>query len=239
LGVRRWGLLALVLCAGNGVAQDERRLVSPNGQLEFRLFISQPGSGGLPQLAYQVWYHGREAVKTSFLGLNIHDQEPMLGENDGLISSHAGKETGAYRTLVAEYMQNGSIGRMLTVEVRVWDDAVAFRYVIPRSTALVEILIEDELTEFDIGAAPASLKLPAAIPSGGGWIGISEIPRAGFPLMSLVHTSGSVLAAHLERGTAHPLIAFEGRTPLTCPWRVLTFAASRESALHPVAISDR
>ena len=44
---------------------------------------------------------------------------------------------------VAEYMQNGSIGRRIDVEVRVFDDRLEFRYRIPRSTALDEILIEE------------------------------------------------------------------------------------------------
>jgi hypothetical protein len=35
-------------------------------------------------------------------------------------------------------MQNGSLGRLITVEVRVWDDAAAFRYLIPRSAPLEE-----------------------------------------------------------------------------------------------------
>ena len=206
--------------------------------MEFRLFVSQPGSGGLPQLAYQVRRNGRIAIETSFLGLNIHNQEPMLGENDGLVASHAGKESGPYRSLIADYMQNGSIGRLINVEVRVWDAAIAFRYVIPRSTALDEILIEDELTEFAVPgrSQPAKFALPAAVAQeGGGWIGISEVPRAGFPRMSLMNTEGGVLAAHLERATADPQVAFEGRTPLVCPWRVLTFAADREHALHGLA----
>ena len=208
-------------------------MVSPDGQVEFRLFVSQPGSGGLPQLAYQVRYGGRLTINTSFLGLNIHNQEPMLGENDGLIASHTGEETGRYRWLIADYMQNGSIGRLINLEVRVADDAVAFRYVIPRSSALEEILIEDELTEFDIGGGTASsLKLPAAVAlPAGGWIGISEAPRAGFPAMSLIRTEGGVLAAHLARTTADTLVAFEGKTPLVCPWRVITIAADRDHAV--------
>jgi len=39
-------------------------------------------------------------------------------------------------------MQNGSLGRRINVEVRAADDGIAFRYVIPRSTPLEELLIE-------------------------------------------------------------------------------------------------
>ncbi len=227
----------MVLCAGNAWAQDERRVVSPDGRLEFRLFVSQP-AGGLPRLAYQVRHRGQLAVQTSFLGLNIHAQEPMLGENAGLISSRAGEEGGLYRWLVADYMQNGSLGRMMSVEVRVWDDAVAFRCLIPRSTALDEILIEDDLTEFDVagGGQPPSLELPAAVSEpAGGWVGISEVPLAGFPRLSLWRAEGGVLAGRLDRSGAGQPVAFEGKTPLICPWRVLSFAPDREQAVHSAA----
>jgi hypothetical protein len=233
--VASWCGVLVLLSAVAARAQDERRVVSPNGQTEFRLFVSHPGSNGLPQLAYQVRRGGRLVVKTSFLGLNIQNQEPLLGENDALTSSRIGEDAGGYRWLVAEYMQNGTIGRRINVEVRVWDDAVAFRYVIPRSTPLDEIVIEDELTEFDV-ASPDQVSgstLPAAAESGGGWVGISESPQSGLPAMSLARTADGVLRAHLPRSPANPRVAFEGTTPLVCPWRVLSFVSSRDEALRP------
>ena len=67
----------------------------PAARRSSALFVSQPGSGVLPQLAYQVRRGGRLAVDTSFLGLDIHEQEPILGENDGLVASSAGEGPGA------------------------------------------------------------------------------------------------------------------------------------------------
>jgi hypothetical protein len=233
---------ALILMAGAGAhAQDERRVVSPNGRTEFRLFVSQPGSNGLPQLAYQVRRGGQLVVDTSFLGLNIDNQEPVLGESVGLMSSRTGEEPGRCRWLVAEYLQNGTLGRRIDVEVRVWDDAVAFRYVVPRSTPLDEIVIEDDVTEFDVaGRSRLSGPTPPAAVAGpgGGWIGISELPQSGFPAMSLTRTAEGIVRARLPRSALNRLVAYEGRTPLVCPWRVLTFAGSREEALHPALPRD-
>jgi hypothetical protein len=226
----------ILVSAASAQAQDERRVVSPDGGTEFRLFVSQPGSNGLPQLAYQVRRGGRLIVNTSFLGLNIQNQEPVLGENDALTSSRAGEETGRYRWLVAEFMQNGTIGRTIDVEVRVWNETVAFRYVIPHSTPLDEIVIEDELTEFDVAGRGewSSSALPAATTDpGGGWVGISELPQSGLPPMSLIRSADGVVRARLPRSPANLPVAFEGRTPLVCPWRILTFAGDREQALHP------
>jgi alpha-glucosidase len=237
------GGLALLPCARLAHAQDERRVASPDGQVEFRVFLLQPSGGALPRISYQVRRAGRLVVDTSFLGFNIFNQEPILGENDGLTSSHTGEGAG-YRWLVAEYMQNGSIGRRINIEVRAWDQGVAFRYVIPRSTPLDEILIEDELTEFNLAerSEPTNRDLPAAVAGPAGeWIGISETTVPGFPRMSLSRTGDGILRVRLPRSSAYPLVAFEGRTPLVCPWRILTFAGEREQALHPAlpALSDK
>src|SRR5262249_46832378 len=141
-------LLILPLLFQTALAQDERRVVSPNGQIEFRLSIVQPPDRGLSRLSYQVFFRGKRLLDTSYLGLVIRDQEPVLGENVGLIASKLSNDAARYHGLIAEYMQNGSIGRRLNLEVRVWDDGVAFRYVIPRTTPLQEILIDSEMTEF-------------------------------------------------------------------------------------------
>src|SRR5215467_11984509 len=109
--MRQRRLAALLLCvSGAAFAQDERRVTSPDGHVEFRLFLAQPEPGALSRLAYQVWWRGKRVVDTSFLGLNIYNQEPLLGENTGLIGSRASEGPG-YRALTAEYMQNGSLGR--------------------------------------------------------------------------------------------------------------------------------
>ena len=61
-----------------------------------------------------------------------------------IVSTGPGGGYDLYGRLVAEYMQNGSLGRRINIEVRAADDGVAFRYVIPQTTPLVKMLIEDE-----------------------------------------------------------------------------------------------
>lgn len=183
-------------------AQDERRITSPNGQIEFRLFIAMQESNNLSRLAYEVFYHGQPLVKTSFMGLDIEVQEPLLGENVGLTSSSTSKNE-KYNSLLAHYMQNGSLGRLIDVEARAYDDGVAFRYVIPPSTPLMEILIAGEATEFRL-AGPAI---------------ITESKSNSFPLMR-------VDQATMQARLARP---YQGTTPLTCPWRII--ALSPKSAI--------
>ncbi len=142
--------IALLLAPCAAKAQDERRVVSPNGEFEFHIFVGQPKDGLWPRIGYQVSFRGKPLIATSWMGLDIRDQQPLLGENAGLVSSEtASNKAGHFDSLIAHYMQNGSLGRRLDVEIRAYDDAVAFRYIIPRSTPLKDLFIQDEATEFN------------------------------------------------------------------------------------------
>jgi alpha-glucosidase len=136
----------LILFAVSASAQDLRSVTSPNGQIEFRAFLAVPSPGDPDRLAYQVLYKGKPVIDTSFIAFEIREQSP-LGEKLGLISS-APAETDRYRSLSLEYMQNGTTGRRISVEARAYDNGVAFRYIIPKSSPLEEIFIQNEDTEF-------------------------------------------------------------------------------------------
>src|SRR5580704_16545998 len=104
----RWCLaLLLPLLFPGARAQDEQRVVSPDGRIEFRIFVAQPETGALYRLGYPLLDGGKPVLNTSYLGMTIHNQEPVLCENVGLIHSSSGAADG-YHWLTAEYMQNGS-----------------------------------------------------------------------------------------------------------------------------------
>jgi len=187
---------AFVLLGTVAFAQDERRITSPNGQIEFRLFISTQPESSLSRIAYQVFSTGKPLINTSFLGLEIQDQEPLLGENVGLTSSTSATSP-KYNTLIAKYMQNGSLGRLINVEARAYNEGVAFRYVIPQSTPLIEILIAEEDTEFRTVNPDL--------------VTITESDLKDYPPMHLDKTSVTRLAR-----------PYSGATPLTCPWRIIS-----------------
>jgi alpha-glucosidase len=246
-------LLVLLLLFTNtlAIAQDERRVTSPNGELEFRIAVAQPENGALFRLAYQVFFRGKCLIDTSFLGLNIRFQEPLLGENVGLTGSRASSDAGPYHSLIVEYMQNGSLGRRINVEVRVADDGVAFRYVIPRSSPLEELLLEDETTEFAFAAdgvaypaegrgvelgridGKARLALPlVAQQAGVGWVAIAEVGAGGYPRTYLARSEGTILITRLAARPSVPTVVFAAATPLTCSWRVLIVGPDRERLMH-------
>ena len=75
----------LLWAAATAFSQDERRIVSPDGQVEFRILIALPEPAALNQLAYEVRFHRMPLIDTSFLGLDILYQ-PLLGAKIGLLS---------------------------------------------------------------------------------------------------------------------------------------------------------
>jgi len=200
--VRGISVLCFVAFASLACAQDERRVASPNGQLEFRLFIATQANSNLSRIAYEVFRQGKPLVNTSFLGLDIRDQEPLLGENVGLTSSSSATSKD-YNSLLAKYMQNGSLGRLINVEVRAYDDRVAFRYVIPQSTPLMEILIAEEATEFR--------------PSKPDEVTLTESKSEPYPPM------------HLDETMIRLARPYKGTTPLTCPWRIISMLKNPEN----------
>ncbi len=234
----RFLIPALLICPVALFAQDERRITSPNGQVEFRIFVAQPNDGDLAQLAYQVFYRGKPAIDLSWMGLDIDAQQPELGQKPGL--THWSEDTAnnhPYHSLTVEYIQEGTVGRRLNVEVRAFDDGVAFRYIVPRVTALFDIPIHDEGTGFSfvdddaIARTPVYTKFDVPFVTrepGPGWVAIAEVGEANYPPMALVHAGGNDLVTHLAPGAENPNVAYAGKTPLTCPWRLIIFGFDKD-----------
>ena len=232
MAFRKLLLCLLPLLAGAAHAQDEQRVVSPNGQLEFRLFTTLPEGDQLNSLAYQVRWHGKLLLDTSLMGLDIHFQEPFLGENVGLSSVKSQHEP-AYNGIFADYLQNSTTGRRIQVEARAYNDGVAFRFVVPKQFPLIDLLIEDEGTEFHFAGdaeLPEGSALPflTALPTGG-WLGISESRVPNFPATSLVRSTSHTMMTHLPDLPTDPGVAYVGVTPWTGPWRIITIGPSREA----------
>jgi alpha-glucosidase len=231
----------LPLLMGAAHAQDPRSIVSPDGQLAFHLFTFLPEGNGLNTLAYQVLLRGKPLIDTSALGMSIHFQEPMLGENVGL-SGEKWQHEPAYNGLLADYLQNSSTGRRIQIEVRVWNDGVAFRYLIPPQATQVDLLIEDDATEFHlaqdpIGGLPEKAPLPFLWQvAGADWAGIFEGHLANFPAMSLVRSDAHTMMAHVPDKPGDPGVAFAGVPPWTGPWHVIAVGTSRERVAESQAV---
>jgi alpha-glucosidase len=234
-------LLVAALCAFPLAAQtDPLSLTSPDGQIQFRVAIFLPHQDyALLRPGYEITYRGKPVFETSYLGLKIYEQDPILGENTGLTGHKSGvaRENPRYNWLLAEYMQNGSLGRRLTLEVRAYNDGIAFRYIVPKTPPLDDLLISDEATEFhfapgakvsasDTGAGEIKLPFVTEVP-GAAWVEITEARIPNYPAMGLQHLSPHVLGSTLPENGVDPNTAVSTVTPMTCPWRVILIASDR------------
>ena len=228
------GLLSL-LAFPLAAQTDPVSVSSPDGRIQFHMAIILPHEPyAFLRNGYEISFRGKPVIETSYLGLRIYDQEPLLGENIGMIDHKSGSEKN-FNFVIAEYMQNGSLGRRLTLEVRAFNQGVAFRYIIPKSTPLEDLFISDEATQFHfpsgtkLGApSEGAIKLPftTEIP-GSAWIEITETHVPKYPPMTLDRQSPSILAASLPENGTDPDTAVATRTPFTCPWRVILIASDR------------
>ena len=239
-------LLAALLSALPAAAQtDALSVASPDGQIQFRIAISLPKEDyALLRPGYEISYKGKPVLLTSYIGLRIYEQDPLLGENTGLVGHKSGSAAN-YNWLLAEYIQNGSLGRRLSLEVRVFNEGVAFRYLVPKTPPLDELLISDEVTQFHFApgarvdadaTGPGEIKLPftTQVP-GAGWVEITELKIPKYPAMGLQHLAPSVLGSTLPENGVDPDTAVATVTPMTCPWRVILIAPDRTS-LHDAPV---
>ena len=223
-----------------GQQLDTRRVVSPNGQMEFRIFVGQPHGALWSRLGFQISYQDKPVLAPSWIGLDFRDQEPYLGENPGLMSSESGSNPAQhYNYLIAHYMQNGTLGRQIDVEARAYDDGIAFRYFIPRTNPVADFYLRDEATQFNFPDPQVLDHLPKQpdfdLPfvvkeSGVGWVAIESPASAKFPPTYLIR-SGDGMLTNLPRSRSDPTVAFTGATPLAWIWRVVLVGPDRERLL--------
>ena len=256
-------LLCLAAAAAAFAQTDPVQLASPDGQLVMRLFIVSPKDSILIRLAYSVSFRGKPLIDTSLLGITLHDVDVLLGETVGLVNAKVESVDTPhdhYNSLIAQYLQNGSLGRRVTIEARAYDDGVAFRYYIPRTSTVEDLQIEEELTDFHFaqdGDAYAAVvrdyqsskgeyartKLSAIARSsltglpflveqpGVGWVAITEAQIANYPGMYVFHAEGTTMRTTLSPRLDDQALAMHGVTPAETPWRVLMVASAPRKLL--------
>jgi alpha-glucosidase len=268
---------AVFLAANLQGAEDVVTVKSPNGRIEFRMFDGQPWETDLPHphLVYNVDFNGKPLIEASHLGYDIDSALP-LGHKLGLVtqSSEAVDETYSlvsgksktirnhYNEVVAEYLQNGSLGRRMTMEVRAFDDGVAFRYVIAATPQLLDFNVTNEITEFvfakDGDAYPLILRdfqtgyedqfskitlsgihpdsligLPFLVEQPGvGWVAVTEADLDDYAGLYLQHGEGRLMHARLSPRVDGSGLALQLKTPVVSPWRVLLIADRPEKLIE-------
>ncbi|MFP5236934.1 MAG: glycoside hydrolase family 97 protein [Acidobacteriota bacterium] len=151
-------LLGCFLFAGccSLAGAQSAQVKSPNGALEITVASASGGSGGLD---YSVEVGGRRLIDASGMGLKIAGQAPLgpgmkqvhveTGQVDSTYTIPVGKTSSVrdhYNWARAEFAD--ASGRKLSIEMRAYDDGIAFRYDVPDQPALHQVRIQHELTEF-------------------------------------------------------------------------------------------
>ena len=149
---------AALLAPAQDAGQNRWQVASPNGQIVF--VLSNGGLGvGPASLRYSVDFRGKRLLDEGELGLDLQGQ-PALGPGMHYVSSKPGSTDETYtipvgktkevrdhyNSLVADF--EGESGSKLSIEVRAFDDGVAFRYIVPEQPSFKSVHITSERTQF-------------------------------------------------------------------------------------------
>lgn len=224
--------LATIACAAEPV-----HVKSPNGQLEISIATVQkqsvqPDAG---QLAYSVRFGNKPVLEWSNLGLAIEGAPPLgsaVRIDSSEPSSHddtwnpvAGKANPIrdhYHAATIRAVETGSPGRRLTIEVRAYDDGVAFRYLLPgparilnestqfrfpKDARMIGLISrgfqtsnEDDYHELNVSALHPEylLNLPLLIHlPGTAWVGLTDADLEDYPNLFVTADDGRTLKARL------------------------------------------
>jgi len=155
-------VVSLNPCIAQNASDTRLRVVSPDRQIQFILADANHTHAidhASNDLRYAVDFRGKWLMDESTLGLKIEGQPP-LGPGMKVAEVHNGQHDETYTipvgktSSVRDHYNSALIdladdaGRKLSLEVRAYDDGVAFRYIVPRQPAIASVRIEHELTQF-------------------------------------------------------------------------------------------
>ena len=149
----------------------EEDVFSPDEKVQFRFILKQG------HISYSVFKNGKTVVKESHLGISIKNDAPF-GERLTLVRTRSRSVNDKWETVWGEekvivnnfnekifYLEeNSGKKRLITVKIRVFDDGVAFQYEIPPQPSFSRIIIDEELTEFNVDHSGDAWMIPAYQP---------------------------------------------------------------------------
>jgi alpha-glucosidase len=234
---------------------DDISIFSPDGKVQFRILVR-----GQTRLGWQVAFKNQPLIEASALGIIVDGVDLCSGIEAGRLERYRLNERYAWRGAHSEAINRCNGAKLslkhaqskagYTLEVRVFNDGIAFRFIIPGDD---KPRVPDESTDFKLpegsgvwyhdfeghyegiharkaiadvkagewAAPPLTIKLP----NGGGYASITEA--------ALINYAGMGLQADGQRGFKLRL----GHThPPSYPFR-LRYAADVERLKQPAAIA--
>jgi alpha-glucosidase len=229
---------------------------SPSHVLHVDVTLNPEGRVG-----YRVSRLGKPVIGDSRLGFLFTDAPEMLrnfalaGQTSRSSDSSWEEPWGEYRTirnryneLTVTFEETGALKRRMSVQFRVYDDGIGFRYDIPKQPNLTQANIADELTEFviaepgtawwdeaqewnreeylyrrtpieEVGFAQTPLTIRTA---SGLHLSIHEAALVDYSGMDLRRVHDRVFKANLMPSSTGPKVTRD--VPFTTPWRVIMIA---------------
>ena len=149
--------------------EKETVLKSPDGELSIMFRTNEA------KLTYEVEYKNKLLMEPSAMGLELQGSR-VLGENvvvtrsafsqgeDNyrLLSGRTDTVSEKYNAVVLELTEQTGNARRMNIEARAYNDAVAFRYLVPEQKSLTGYALKNEKTEFRLvkDAVSYALVLP-------------------------------------------------------------------------------
>jgi alpha-glucosidase len=157
-------LLFLSICL---LAQKEVRLQSPDGNIVFTLTANE----SIP--VYSVAYKKNKLIENSSFNLTVEEYGVMqkifinktpvfmeINENYKLVVGKASRVNNHYRQVIISLLDRMNKEYRVDVEVRAFNDGVAFRYLFPKLNNHTSFTLLEEKTQFKFTGDPIVKALP-------------------------------------------------------------------------------
>ena len=165
-----------VMAGINVNAQDAPlTLSSPDNNLAITFQVLADKNSQQPdgKLVYYATFKGKSLIENSFLSLHLADNETPLGqkvhfagaktsskdEYYNLITGKTSKVRNQFNSLEMILEESGNEGRKLIIEARAYNDALAFRYILPEQSKARSFQLKKESTEFRLSKDAVSYAL--------------------------------------------------------------------------------
>ncbi|QNN65355.1 glycoside hydrolase family 97 protein [Sphingomonas rhizophila] len=237
---------------------------SPDGQIKVELSLNGEGRAG-----YAVTRAGRPVITESHMGFLLTDA-PQLLRNFRLVSSSTSDHDDTwqqpwgewksirnhYRQLTATFEEKTSLKRRITVEFRIFNDGVGFRYLFPDQPNLKTVNIAEELTQFAVAQDGKAWWAPAfesnreeylnentaisgigtgqtpltMVLADGTHLSIHEAALVDYSGMNVARSTGTQLKAVLTPSSTGAKVS--RLAPFSTPWRTLLITGDAPSLYH-------